>query len=116
MKLSSKKKNFPDYFKGFIAMSDDVTYDAEKNTYKINSEKNMLSKIEGEWSRYLSFDGKEYWRQGENKTAESLKQEYHLPSDSQFREDTILLKHGYDEDAQQAKTFLEERQRKDKKL
>ena len=97
-------------------MTKDITFDADKNIYKINSEKNILSKIEGEWSRYVKFDGKDYWRQGENKSAEILKQDFHLPSDSLFREDTILLKNGYVDLAQQAKTALEENQRNDRKL
>ena len=97
-------------------MTNDITFDAEKNVYKINSEKNILSKIEGEWSRYLKFDGKEYWRQGESGSAEMYKQPFNLPSDSLFREDTILLKNGFEDLAQQAKTSLEEIQRNDKKL
>jgi hypothetical protein len=97
-------------------MTNDVTFDFDKNVYRINSEKNILSKIEGEWSRYLKFDGKDYWRQGENKIADILKQDFILPSDSLYREDTILLKNGFEDLAQQAKTNLEEIQRNDKRL
>ena len=75
-----------------------------------------MSNIEGEWSRYLKYDGVEYWRQGENNMAEIYKQDFQLPSDSLYREDTILLKNGFDDLAQQAKTHLEERQRNDRTL
>ncbi len=39
-----------------------------------------------------------------------------LPSDSHFREDIILFKMHLNEEAQEAKTFLEEKQRKDTAL
>jgi hypothetical protein len=97
-------------------MTNDVMFDTEKNIYRINSEKNIMSKIEGEWSRCVKFDGKDYWRQGENKSVDILKQDFILPSDSLYREDTILLKNGFDDLAQQAKTSLEEIQRNDRRL
>jgi len=42
--------------------------------------------------------------------------EFVLPSDTLFREDISLLKHGFDDLAQEAKTYLEEKQRNDRKL
>jgi hypothetical protein len=39
-----------------------------------------------------------------------------LPSDSTVREDIILLKHGYQDLAQEAKSYLEEKQRYERKL
>jgi hypothetical protein len=39
-----------------------------------------------------------------------------LPSDSTFREDSVLLKQGLIDEAEAAKVKLEEVQRKDKKL
>ena len=122
--MFSSKKNFPDYFRyyilrnfsGFIANSNDILFNSDKNIYKINNEKNIISKIEGEWSRYLKFDEKEYWRQGEIKLADIKKHDFILPSDSLFREDTILLKNGYEDLAQKAKTYLEEKQRNDRIL
>lgn len=43
------------------------------------------------------------------------KMDYTLPSDSIFREDILLLKNGYFDLAQEAKSYLEVRQRDDKK-
>jgi hypothetical protein len=42
--------------------------------------------------------------------------EYTLPSDSTFREDILYLKSGNEDEAQKAKTKLEEVQRNDRKL
>ncbi len=44
------------------------------------------------------------------------KMNYTLPSDSRFRWDIILLRHGHEEWAQQAKIRIEEVQRSDRKL
>jgi hypothetical protein len=44
------------------------------------------------------------------------KMDYILPSDTTLREDITLLKHGFDDLAQEAKTYLEEKQRHDRKL
>jgi len=43
------------------------------------------------------------------------KMDYTLPSDSIYREDILLLKNGYFDLAQEAKSYLEENQRYDKK-
>lgn len=102
--------------RGFIANTADVTHDPSKNSYKIKSENNILAKLEGEWTRYVKIDGKDYWRQGEFDLPDLEKMEFVLPSDTIFREDISLLKHGYDDLAQEAKTYLEEKQRNDRKL
>jgi len=44
------------------------------------------------------------------------KMDFVLPSDTILREDITLLKHGFDDLAQEAKTYLEERQRHDRNL
>lgn len=44
------------------------------------------------------------------------KQEFTLPSDSLYRDDLLLFKEGNLDLSQQAKTNLEETQRKDRKL
>ena len=75
-----------------------------------------MAKIEGEWSRFLKIDGKEVWRQGSVDLGDLEKMDFVLPSDSTLREDIILLKHGHEEYAQQAKTYLEESQRNDRTL
>lgn len=64
----------------------------------------------------MKIDDKEYWRQGECELPNMEKMEFMLPSDSSLREDIILLKHGYEEYAQEAKTYLEEIQRNDRNL
>ena len=75
-----------------------------------------MATIEGEWTRYLKIDGKEYWKQENLNLPDLEKMEFTLPSDSTYREDLILLKNGMEDYAQQAKTELEEIQRKDRKL
>jgi hypothetical protein len=44
------------------------------------------------------------------------KMDFTLPSDSFYREDLILFKHDYQDLAQDAKIYLEELQRNDRKL
>ncbi len=93
-----------------------MVQDPSKKTYKVKSDNCILAKLEGEWTRYVKIDGKDYWRQGEFELPDLEKMEFVLPSDTIYREDITLFKHGFDDLAQEAKTYLEEKQRHDRKL
>ncbi len=99
---------------GFIANKSDVKF--EKNQYKVKSKELILANYEGEWGYEFKIDGVQYWKQGEVQLEPIEKMEFTLPSDSTFREDIMLLKHGYDDYAQLAKMNLENLQRVDVKL
>lgn len=113
--FGKKGKNFPDYFKGFIAQTGDISYDKKEDTYSID-EKLIMSSIEGEWNSHCNIDGKNYWNSGEIKSGKAFKPKFVLPSDSHLREDIIFYKAGKNELAQFAKMNLEDVQRKDDKL
>jgi len=73
----------------------------------------MLAKLEGEWTRFLNIDDVCYWNIDEEKLGKFERQSFVLPSDSHYREDIILYKMGLEEQASEAKFYLEENQRKD---
>lgn len=108
-------KNFPDYFRGFIAPTSDVTYDKKTDAYT-PIEESVLAKIEGEYNMYCNIDNKCYWDINKDSPGCMFKQEFTLPSDSQLRNDIILYKNNKFELAQYAKMTLEDMQRKDVKL
>ncbi len=83
---------------------------------KLNNKENILSNIDGEWGRFVSIDNKKYWEK-ETCIYEDLKvMDFTLKSDSRFREDILLYKDGYEDLGQEAKIYLEEIQRNDRKL
>lgn len=87
----------------------------ENLIHKVNKGKN-LCEIEGEWGRYASFDGKKLWNKNDC-TYEELKiMNFTLNSDSRYRDDILLYKKGDEFLGQEAKIYLEEIQRKDRKL
>jgi len=96
-------------------MKDDITIDKKTGEYLIDP-KYMLSKLEGEWSRFINIDETCYWIQDEQKLTEMERIGYILPSDSQLRPDIVLWRMGLETKAQEAKTYLEEIQRRDKDL
>jgi len=114
-KCSHRKKTFPDYFKGFVANDDDIKYDKKKDIYSCDKKK-IISNCEGEWNNFINFDDKTYWEQGNQEFLPIEKQSFTLQSDSTYRDDILLIKHGNLDQAQQAKLNLEEIQRNDKKL
>jgi len=113
-KLFSSKATYPDRFTGFIAESDSVT--CTDNVYSLQD--NDLSKcsFEGDYTDYINMDGKEVWKHDSCKYYKLGRAGYILDSDSLLREDLLLLKNGDEDEAAEAKTILEERQRRDKKL
>jgi len=99
---------------GFIANISDCK---EDKTGNISIDKKFeMATIEGEWSRFLNINDICYWRQDEQQVIDMKKMDYTIPSDSHFRDDLILLKMGLPEKSQEAKVYLEEKQRKDKAL
>lgn len=113
--FGKKSKNFPDYFKGFIAQTNDIAYDKKENTYSVD-EKLIMCNVEGEWNSHCNLDGKTCWTSGEIKPGKAFKPKYLLPSDCLFREDILFYRAGKNELAQFAKMNLEDLQRKDEKL
>ncbi len=126
-KLFAKKREYPDYFKGLITLiSKNSKWNKKLETFSIlDMNKNVLSKIEGEFSQYIKFDNVYYWEYEKTYHPEFRRMRYTLPSDSTLREDINWLKHGNglnepsesnESCAQKAKIKLEEIQRNDKKL
>lgn len=111
-----KKDNFPDYLKGFIAATHDITYDKKTDTYTVKDDA-KLCEYEGEYTNSISFDGKVYWSlDDDQKQGTMYKMPFTLPSDCRLRSDILIYKKGKVEIAQLAKMTLEDLQRKDAKL
>lgn len=117
-KMLYKKKNFPDYFSGVITnISTNCKLDKkEKIYYPVDSKKNVISDIEGEWSSHIKFGEKIYWDYDQLASPIFRRMRYTLPSDSTFREDSNWLRLENEDMAQKVKIKLEEIQRGDKKL
>lgn len=114
--FKKKELNFPDYFKGFIAADSNINYDKKSDTYSVNDE-DCLCKFEGEYTNYITFDGKVYWNNEENnKLAVFKKHNFTIPSDCRLRSDILLYKDKKIDLAQCAKMMLEDLQRRDCKL
>lgn len=118
-KIFGKRKNyFPDYFKGFIAYTDDIKYDKNQDSYECNDEL-ILSKYEGEYNSYLNIDNNKCWDIDDNcdkNSALMLKDKFVLESDCRLRSDILLYKQKIFDLAQYAKMILEDTQRNDAKL
>ncbi len=97
-------------------MKKDVVYENKTNVYKVKDSKCVISSIEGEWSNHIKFDGVPYWKQGDIQLLQMERMAFTLPSDSSFREDILLYKNNQTDYAQEAKVYLEEIQRGDRKL
>ncbi len=82
----------------------------------MSDEKSVLSKLEGEWGRFINIDDICYWIIEEQKLTDMERTGFILPSDSQYRPDIVLWRMGLEEKAQEAKSYLEEIQRRDKDL
>ena len=64
----------------------------------------------------MNVDDTCYWKQDEQKLNDMSRMDYTLPSDSHYRDDIILYKMGLNNQAQDAKTYIEEKQRNDESL
>ncbi len=115
-KLWSKKDTYPDYFKGEITRLSQAKFNKKTNSYKKSPDNFTYVKIEGEWSKQVSFDDTIYWDYDTFMHYELERMEQTIPSDSTFREDEAELRQGNEDKAQENKVKLEEIQRKDKAL
>ncbi len=86
------------------------------STYTLKKNHTSLVEIKGEWTKNLYFDEELVWSWNDYVHFDLLRMAYTLPSDSTLREDLSLLKEGNEEAAGEAKTKLEEIQRRDRKL
>ena len=84
--------------------------------HELNKNSTPIIKIEGSWTRDISFDGEEYWNVEDNKLFTIYETGYILPSDGRKREDYIELVKGNIDKAQEEKERLENLQRYDRKL
>jgi len=75
-----------------------------------------LSRIEGSWLDYLSFDGTNYWKFEDFRPYQLVTAKNAIPSDSTYRLDIINLKLQEESKAQDVKTKTEDLQRHDAKL
>ena len=115
-KLFSKKKSFPDYFKGFILKLSQTTFNPKDNSYTLNKNYKPIVDVHGEWTKNIYFDSEIIWDNSDYPHYDLLRQKFTLNSDSTLRDDLILLKNHQEDEASKAKIRLEEIQRKDKKL
>ena len=115
--LFKKRSNFPDHFQGYIVNSKYVQEDENGSNHTLLKGSTKISKITGEWTGSINFDGVEYWGIHDNK----LLTMYHddnmmLPSDGSLRMDLQCFIKGKEDDSQKEKEALEVRQRNDRKL
>ena len=82
----------------------------------IDRDKEVYSKLEGDFSSEINFDGKNYWKFKEGNFPKMFRQDYTLPSDSCYREDEYFLFHQLEDIAGAYKNVMEERQRRDRRL
>jgi hypothetical protein len=117
-KFFSKKETFPDYVNGIITSTKtNARYNKIKKFYEIiDRNKDVYSKLEGDFSSDINFDGKNFWKFQEGKFPKMFRQSFTLPSDSCFREDEYFLYNKEEDIAGAYKNVMEERQRRDRKL
>ena len=76
----------------------------------------VLSEITGSFLSHIDFDGKRYWDIRRNIDIEEYPVKNQLKSSSIYRKDSLLLYQKKLDEAQDAKTELEEIQRRDRRL
>ena len=96
-------------------------YESSKKPFKLelNYETDVvetISKITGQWTSKLEFDGVKYWDIDNDRPFLLEYEQNCLPSDSNFRDDVLFLRMGKKEEAQLKKNEGENSQRYDKKL
>jgi hypothetical protein len=82
----------------------------------LNKNHIVFLKISGEWSKNVYIDDELFWNYDDYKHYPLERMTFTLPSDSTFRDDSVLLKRGLIDEAENAKVKMEELQRKDRKL
>jgi len=112
--IFSSQKFRDDHIKGFITKNKDLLKNKKNSVF---DSKDVISLCEGNWIDNLSFDGKMYWEIGRIMPSDIERiDDFLLPSDTQLREDIILLKNNCPKEAEKLKSSLEEKERNDKKL
>lgn len=96
----SAKSALSDYFEGTIKDKDG----------------NVLSNFTGSYLSHIDFDGKRYWDIRRNIDIEEYPIKNQIKSSSIYRKDSLLLYQRKMDEAQDAKTELEEIQRRDRRL
>ena len=96
----SEKSRLSDYFEGTIK----------------DKEGNVLSNFTGSYLSHIDFDGKRYWDIRHNIDIEEFPVKNQIKSSSIYRKDSLLLYEKKLDEAQDAKTELEEIQRRDRRL
>ena len=112
----TSKKTFPDYFRGKIVDSKDVTLEENNGNHQLTKNAKSYGDIEGEWTSYIRFDNVEYWNIENIRGFNAYSHKFTLPSDGRFREDLINLIKGNQEQSQIEKEKLEVAQIQDRKL
>lgn len=122
--LFQRKDYFLDEIGGAIyKVKPDVIarYENSKKPYKLelNHEQDVvetISKIKGEWTSNIQFDGNRYWDIERDRPFVTEYEQNCLPSDSNFRDDVLYLRMGNKEESQSKKNEGENSQRYEKKL
>ena len=96
----SAKSSLSDYFEGKI----------------VDKDGNILSTFTGSYLSHIDFDGVRYWDIRHNINIEEYPIKNQLNSSSIYRKDSLLLYERKMDEAQDAKTELEEIQRRDRRL
>jgi hypothetical protein len=101
-------------FRGFISKNSETKI--ENSIHKIQKGNKGLCEIEGEWGRYAEFDGVKLWDKNTCKYDDMTVMDFTMKSDSRYRDDILIYKSGEEDLGQEAKVYLEEIQRRDRKL
>lgn len=85
-----------------------------KHSLKKNAKNH--ANIEGQWTKYLSYNNVKYWEKAEYPLVQFYKSNFILQSDSTFREDLNFFINNDEINAQICKEKMEEIQRADRKM
>ena len=112
----TKKKTFPDFFKGDIVDSSFVTIDEKGCNHILKRGFKSICKIDGEWTSCCRFDDKEYWDIEDYQLIPMFHFGYLCPSDSSLRLDLINFIKDKQEKSQIEKEKIEADAERDKNL
>lgn len=115
--LGFNQKSFPDYCKGYITKTQNISIDQKSQNHKCNvKDKDIIENIEGEWTGFVQFSEKIYWIKEEYEMPKSYRPQFILPSDSSNRLDIKYFKEGNEEESQKWKEEYEKIQRGDREI
>jgi hypothetical protein len=101
--------------RGQITNFSDINIEANgKHSLKKNAKN--YGNIEGQWTKFLSFDNVKYWDREDFTLSKYYKSNFILPSDSTKRDDLNLFIQNDEVAAQSCKEKMEDIQRADRKL